>query len=192
MGIKPQRIVLGSTGITTCQNAFGALPIQRADEDTAVKILHKAYDGGIRFFDTARNYSDSEEKLGKAFGKMRDKIFIATKTAAKTPADFWTHLETSLRNLQTDYIDIYQFHNTDICYAPNDGMNMYECMLEAKKQGKIRHIGATCHKIGVAMECAGSGLYETMQFPFSYLSSDKELALVKKCKENNKAHQQCG
>ena len=185
MGIKPQSIVLGSTGITTCQNAFGALPIQRADEDTAVKILHKAYDGGIRFFDTARNYSDSEEKLGKAFGKMRDKIFIATKTAANTPADFWAHLETSLRNLQTDYIDIYQFHNTDICYAPNDGTKMYECMLEAKKQGKIRHIGATCHKIGVAMECAEAGLYETMQFPFSYLSSDKELALVQKCKENN-------
>ena len=185
MGVKPRQVTLGTTGITTCQNAFGALPVQRADMDTAMKILHKAYDGGIRFFDTARAYSDSEEKLGKAFEGVRDTIFIATKTAAKTPKDFWDNLETSLSNLKTDYIDIYQFHNTDICYAPNDGTNMYECMLEAKRQGKIRHIGATCHKIGVAMECVESGLYETMQFPFSYLSSDKELALVKKCKEKN-------
>ena len=98
MGIKPRQIILGTTGIITCQNAFGALPVQRADMDTAMRILHKAYDGGIRFFDTARAYSDSEEKLGRAFGKMREKIFIATKTAAKTPGDFWNHLETSLHN----------------------------------------------------------------------------------------------
>ena len=78
-------ITLGSTGITTPQNAFGALPIQRADKDTAVKILRKAYDGGMRFFDTARAYSDSEEKLGEAFCGMRDKIYIASKTMASAP-----------------------------------------------------------------------------------------------------------
>ena len=181
MGIKPQSIVLGSTGITTCQNAFGALPIQRADEDTAVKILHKAYDGGIRFFDTARNYSDSEEKLGKAFGKMRDKIFIATKTAAKTPEDFWAHLETSLRNLQTDYIDIYQFHNPAFCPKPGDGSGLYEAMQQAREQGKIRFIGITNHRLAVAGEAIESDLYATLQFPFSYLTTEKELELVRAC-----------
>lgn len=185
MGKTPRQITLGSTGITTVQNAFGALPVQRADMDTAVKILRKAYEGGIRFFDTARAYTDSEEKLGKAFEGMRDKIVIATKTAAHTPNQFWEHLNTSLTLLKTDYIDIYQFHCAGTCFRPDDGTGMYECMLEAKRQGKIRHIGITAHKLGIAEECVESGLYETLQFPLSYLSSDKELSLVQRCKEKN-------
>jgi aryl-alcohol dehydrogenase-like predicted oxidoreductase/NAD-dependent dihydropyrimidine dehydrogenase PreA subunit len=180
-----KQITLGNTGITVPQNAFGALPIQRVNMERAVKILHRAYEGGMRFFDTARAYSDSEEKLGAAFEGMRDKIYIASKSMAHTPEEFWAQLETTLHNLKTDYLDIYQFHCADRCFAPGDGTGMYECMLEAKAQGKIRHIGITAHKIGVAMECAESGLYETLQFPFSYLSSEKELALVEKCKEKN-------
>ena len=180
-----REITLGSTGITTRQNAFGALPIQRDDKDTAVAILRRAYEGGMTFFDTARAYSDSEEKVGEAFHGMREKVYIATKTAAKTPEQFWEQLETSLRMLQTDYIDLYQFHCVGQCYKPGDGTGMYECMLEAKAQGKIRHIGVTAHNIEIAMECVQSGLYETMQFPFSYLSSDKEIALVQACKEAN-------
>lgn len=180
-----REITLGSTGITTCQNAFGALPIQRDDRETAVAILRRAYEGGMTFFDTARAYSDSEEKLGEAFQGMREKIFIATKTMAKTPEQFWEQLETSLKMLRTDYIDIYQFHCVSQCYRPGDGTGMYECMLEAKAQGKIRHIGATAHNIEVAMEVVRSGLYETMQFPFSYLSSDREIALVNACREAN-------
>ena len=180
-----REITLGSTGITTRQNAFGALPIQRDDKDTAVAILRRAYEGGMTFFDTARAYSDSEEKVGEAFHGMREKVYIATKTAAKTPEQFWEQLETSLRMLQTDYIDLYQFHCVGQCYKPGDGTGMYECMLEAKAQGKIRHIGVTAHNIEVAMECVQSGLYETMQFPFSYLSSEKEIALVQACKEAN-------
>ncbi|MCH5211042.1 MAG: aldo/keto reductase [Oscillospiraceae bacterium] len=180
-----KQITLGSTGITVSQNAFGALPLQRTEMDEAVKILHHAYDGGMRFFDTARAYSDSEEKLGKAFEGMRDKIFIATKTMAKTPEEFRKQLETSLDLLKTDYVDIYQFHCVDRCFSPGDGTGMYECMLEAKAQGKIRHIGVTAHKIQVAMDCVESGLYETMQFPFSYLSSEKEFELVNKCREKN-------
>ncbi|MDO4623538.1 MAG: aldo/keto reductase [Eubacteriales bacterium] len=180
-----QKITLGKTGITTWQNAFGALPIQRDDMDTAVQILRRAYEGGMRFFDTARAYSDSEEKLGEAFHDIRENIVIATKTHAKTPEEFRMHLETSLKNLQTDYIDIYQFHCVNQCYRPGDGTGMYECMEEAKASGKIRHIGVTSHKIQVAMECVESGLYETMQFPFSYLSSQKELDLVAACKKAN-------
>ena len=180
-----RNITLGRSGITVPQNAFGALPIQRVTKDEAVQILRRAYDGGMRYFDTARAYSDSEEKLGAAFSGMRDKIYIATKTQAKTPEKFWEDLETSLKTLGTDYIDVYQFHMADQCYAPGDGSGMYECMVEAKEQGKIKHISITAHKLQVAMDIAVSDLYDTLQFPFSYLSSEKEIELVKLCKENN-------
>lgn len=178
-------ITLGSTGISSDRNGFGSLPIQRISTAEAAALLQRAYAGGITFFDTARAYSDSEEKLGVAFAGMRDKVTIATKTMAKTPDAFWQDLHTSLKNLQTDYIDLYQFHWPAICYKPDDGTGMYECMLEAKAQGKIRHIGLTNHQLGVAQECIDSGLYETLQFPFSYLSSDKELALVANCQAAN-------
>lgn len=180
-----RQITLGSTGITVPQNAFGALPIQRVSMEMAVKLLRRAYEGGMRFFDTARAYSDSEVKVGEAFDGMRKKVFIATKTGAKTPEEVRAQVETSLKNLRTDYIDIYQFHCADQCYRPGDGTGMYECMEELKKEGKIRHIGITAHKLYIAEEAVESGLYETLQYPFSYLSSEKEIALVKKCKEAN-------
>ena len=173
-----KQIVLGKTGITTPQNAFGALPVQRVDMNTAVKLLRRAYEGGMTFFDTARAYSDSEEKLGEAFDGMRDRIFISSKTQAKTPEKFWSDLETTLKNLRTDYLDIYQFHCASVCYRPGDGTGMYEAMVEAKNQGKIRHIGITAHLIGVAEDIVKSGLYETLQFPFSYLANEREIKLV--------------
>lgn len=178
-----KQITLGKTGITVPQNAFGALPIQRVSKETAVSLLREAYDGGMRFFDTARAYSDSEEKVGAAFDGMREKVFLATKTQAKTPEDFWADLETSLKNLRTDYIDLYQFHCVKQCWRPGDGTGMYEAMLEARARGKIRHIGVTAHLIAVAEELVASGLYETLQFPFSYLATDREIALVRSCRE---------
>ena len=180
-----KQITLGSTGIVTPQNAFGALPIQRDDTDTAVKLVRKAYEGGMTFFDTARAYSDSEIKCGLALSDIRDKVYIATKTGAKSPDEMKRQLETSLKNLKTDHVDIYQFHCSDVCYAPGDGSGMYECMEDFKRQGMIKHIGITCHKIGVAEDCVKSGLYETMQFPLSYLSGEREVALVNLCRENN-------
>lgn len=178
-----RNITLGKTGITTPQNAFGALPIQRVDLDTAVRLLRGAKDGGMTFFDTARAYSDSEEKVGAAFSGMRDQVYIASKTQAKTPEKFWEDLHTTLTNLRTDYLDIYQLHCAPQCYVPGDGTGMYEAMVEAKKQGKIRHIGITAHLIGVAEEIVKSGLYETLQFPFSYLASEREIELVKSCEK---------
>ncbi|MCR4715542.1 MAG: aldo/keto reductase, partial [Lachnospiraceae bacterium] len=180
-----KNITLGSTNITTPQNAFGALPIQRVDLETAVRLLRNAYDGGMTFFDTARAYSDSEIKLGEAFHGMRDKIFIASKTMAKTPEQFYKDLDTTLTNLKTDYLDIYQFHCVKQCYKPNDGTGMYEAMLDAKKQGKIRHVGITAHLIGVAEEIVESGLYETLQFPFSYLATERDINLVKATENAN-------
>lgn len=146
-------------------------------------MLQKAFDHGINYYDTARAYSDSEEKLGEAFRYVREKIVISTKTAAKTAEAFWKDLDESLRKLKTDYINIYQFHTPDFCPRPGDESGLYDAMLEAKAQGKIRHIGITNHKITVANEAVASGLYETMQFPFSYLASKKELKLVADCKE---------
>ena len=178
-------VTLGSTGIQVVQNGFGALPIQRDSKEVAVKIVRRAYEGGMRFFDTARAYSDSEEKVGEALNDVRDNLYIATKTMAQTPEEFWEQLETSLRLLKTDYIDIYQFHCANQVYAPGDGTGMYECMLEAKAQGKIRHIGITAHKIQIAFDAVESGLYETLQYPFSYLAAEREKELVAKCKEKN-------
>ena len=177
-----RQLRLGRTEIVTPQNAFGALPIQRDDTATAVGLLRKAYEGGMTFFDTARAYTDSEEKVGIALSDVRDRIFIATKTGASSVEEMKRHLETSLKNLQTDYIDIYQFHMAGQCYKPGDGTGMYEAMEDFKRQGMIRHIGITAHKIGVAEEAVESGLYATLQFPFSYLSGQREIDLVEKCR----------
>jgi predicted aldo/keto reductase-like oxidoreductase len=176
-----KQVTIGKTGITVEKNGFGALPIQRISQADAVKLLRRAYEGGMTYFDTARAYSDSEEKLGAAFSGMRDKIIIATKTGAKTVQDFWSDLETSLKNLRTDYIDIYQFHNPSFCPRPGDGTGLYEAMEQAKAQGKIRFISITNHRMDVAKEAVASGLYETLQYPFSYLSTDEEIALVQSC-----------
>lgn len=142
-------VTLGSTGITVNKNGFGALPIQRISQEDAVALARKAYRAGIRFFDTARAYTDSEVKLGKAFDGIREEVYIATKTMAVTVEGFWNDLHTSLENLRTDYVDIYQFHNPAFCPKPGDG----------------------------------TGLYETLQFPFCYISGEQELALVDACKQ---------
>ena len=116
---------------------------------------------------------------------MRDRVYLASKTAAVTPEAFWKDLETTLTNLKTDYLDIYQFHNPDFCPKPGDDSGVYECMQKAKEQGKIRHISITNHRLKVAEEAIESGLYDTLQFPFCYLASERDLALVEKCKEKD-------
>ncbi|OUQ45888.1 aldo/keto reductase [Drancourtella sp. An12] len=178
-----ERVVLGKTGLKVNKNGFGALPIQRISKEDAVVLLQKAFQNGINYFDTARAYSDSEEKMGAALHEVRDQIIISTKTAAQNGEDFWKDLEMSLEKLQTDYIDLYQFHNPSFCPKPGDGSGLYEAALEAKEQGKIRHIGITNHRIAVAKEAVLSGLYETLQFPFSYLASEEEVELVELCRQ---------
>ena len=180
-----KKIRLGKTELLVTQNGFGALPIQRVSFEQAEIILKKAYNGGINYFDTARMYSDSEEKMGRALADVRDNIIISTKTTAKNTADFWSDLFTSLECLKTSYIDIYQFHNPSFCPKPGDGTGLYEAMTEAKAKGYIRHIGITNHRLAVAEEAVLSGLYETLQFPFSYLSGEKEENLVKLCAEHD-------
>ena len=178
-----QTVRLGKTNLTVSKNGFGALPVQRVSMDEAVRLLRKAYDGGFNYFDTARFYTDSEEKIGLALADVRESIIISTKTMRTDVEGFWRELEESLSLLKTDYIDIYQFHNPPFCPRPGDGTGLYEAMLEAKRLGKIRHIGITSHKLHIAEEAVRSGLYETLQFPFSYLASEKEEALVRLCEE---------
>lgn len=179
------QIRLGKTEIITDKNGFGALPIQRISFEEADALIMRAYENGVTFFDTARFYTDSEEKLGRSLCArgLRSKVYLASKTMCSTTEEFWSQLDTTLSNLQTDYLDLYQFHNPSFCPKPGDGTGLYEAMQEARACGKIRHIGITNHRIAVAKEAIESGLYETMQFPFCYLSADADLELAALCKE---------
>lgn len=180
-----KQVTLGRTGLSVNKNGFGALPIQRISQDEAARLLQKALDGGINFFDTARAYSDSEEKIGRALSARREQFTLATKTMAAGAEGFWGDLHTSLKKLNTDCIDIYQFHNPAFCPKPGDGSGLYEAMEQARAQGKIRFIGITNHRLAVAREAAASGLYDTLQFPFNYLATAEEIALVEECKARN-------
>ena len=180
-----KKVTLGRTGLVVAKNGFGALPIQRIGAAEAARLLRRALDGGFDYFDTARFYTDSEAKIGAALSDRRDRFTLATKTGAKTADAFWKDLETSLSLLKTDHIDVYQFHNLPFVPKPGDGSGLYEAMLKAREQGKIRFIGLTNHRIALARDAVESGLYDTLQFPFSYLSNDEERALVARCAERD-------
>ncbi len=180
-----EHIILGRTGLKVNKNGFGALPIQRIDFQSARRLLRRAYANGFNFFDTSRIYTDSEEKIGYALNDQRHMLLIATKTKASNREEFFRDLEESLTMLRTDYVDLYQFHNVSFCPRPGDGTGLYEAMLEAKQQGKIRFIGITTHRLAVAQEIIRSGLYDTLQYPFSYLADDREIQLVRDCKRAN-------
>ena len=168
------------------RSGFGALPIQRRSFADAGAILQRAYDAGITFFDTARAYSDSEEKIGSVFSPaMRQRVFIATKTMAKNAEDFWRDLQESLHKLKTDYVDLYQFHNPPFMPKPGGEDGLYDAMLQARQEGKVRHIGITNHRMQVAREAAESGLYETLQYPFSLLCQQPDLELLDLCEKND-------
>lgn len=177
--------VLGSTGLKVSKDGFSALPLQRISMAGAISLLQRALDGGINLFETARSYGDSEEKLGAALSTRRKSIVLTTKTAAKNADVLRIDLEISLKKLRTDYIDIYQFHNPPFCPRPGDGSGLYEAVLNVKTQGKVRFIGITSHRLSVAREAVESGLYDILQFPFSYLSDEQELALVRFCEKKN-------
>ena len=175
-------LVLGKTGLNVTKTAMGCLPVQRCSKEEGVKLLQAAYNGGIRYFDTANAYTDSEEKIGLALADVRKDIVISTKSHAWSREGILSHIENSLKMMKTDYIDLFQFHQVPSVPDPNDPEGPYAGALEAKERGWIRHIGVTAHRITVAEECIESGLFETLQFPFSYISSDRDIALAEKCK----------
>ena len=176
-------IPLGSTGLTVTKTAMGCLPLQRCEKDYGVHLLQAAFEGGIRYFDTANAYTDSEEKIGLALAGVRDQIVLSTKSQARDRDGVLRHIENSLKMLRTDHIDLFQFHNVPEMPDPADPNGAYAGALEAKERGWIDHIGVTTHRVGVAEECIASGFFETLQFPFSYISSERDLALADKCRE---------
>lgn len=177
-----QHFILGRTGLEISRTGFGALPIQRVSFDEAARILNRALDGGISYIDTARAYTDSEAKIGAGIGHRRGEFTLATKTMAKTAEGFERDLEASLRALNTDVIDVYQFHNPDFVPVPGGADGLYDAAVKAREAGRIRFIGITNHSLERAFEAANSGLYDTLQYPFNHLATDREIELVKLCK----------
>lgn len=180
-----KKFILGRTGLEISRTGFGALPIQRVTFEEAAQLLNRALDAGITYIDTARMYTDSEAKIGKAISHRRSEYCIATKTHAKTAEGFWKDLETSLKLLNTDCIDVYQFHNPPFVPVPGGEDGLYDAAVKAREMGKIRFIGITQHSIERAEFAVNSGLYDTLQYPFNHLATEREVALVKLCKEKN-------
>lgn len=178
-----KQIRLGKTGLLVGKTSFGALPIQRISKEDAARLVRRAFDAGVNYFDTAHLYTDSEEKLGLALHDVRQQVVISTKSGATDKKTVLAEVENSLRMLQTDYIDLFQFHNPAVLPDPNDPDGAYAAALELKQKGYIRHIGITNHRFAVAQQAIDSGNFETLQFPFCYLASDKEYALVENCRK---------
>lgn len=182
------KVTLGKTKISVEKNGFGALPIQRVSIKESTYLLQKAYNEGIDFYDTARLYTDSEKKIGIGFEGFnnnypRESIILASKSGATKKEDLLKDLNESLNNLQTDYLDIYQLHNPSFLPKPSEDNGLYDSLLDLKDEGRIRHIGITTHKHEIALEAIKSQLYETIQYPFSYISDVKDLEIVEKAKD---------
>jgi len=168
---------LGRTDIEAAVVGFGGIPIQGLSFSEAERVLLHAFDNGIDFFDSARGYTDSEEKIGRALGKHRDRITLATKAMSRDAASMLGELETSLRKLRTDMIDLYQFHavgserQLEKILAPGGA---FETLSAAKARGKIRWIGITGHSRAVMMKAVGTGMFDTVQFPFNPIETEWE------------------
>ena len=184
------KIRLGKTGLEVTRVGFGGIPIQRLTEAEAIKVVHRVIDLGLTYIDTANGYTVSEERIGKAVkGRRREDVVIATKTGSRDPKEMEQHLDLSLKRLQTDYIDIYQFHqvgtedNYNKVMDPETGV--YEVFEKAKKAGKIRHIGVTSHQIDIAKKLVASDKFETMMFPFNFVTSEPATELLPLCKQHD-------
>lgn len=173
---------LGRTDLMVTRTAFGVLPLQRVDMEEASRILRRAFDAGVNFYDTARMYTDSEEKIGRALSDVRDSIVIATKSTSTTKSGLLADLEISLRNLKTDHVDILQLHNPSGLPDPDDPESSYAGLLEAREKGLTRFIGMTNHSVERASSAVASGLYDTLQFPLCSISAPADLALIDQCR----------
>ena len=166
-------VTLGKTGLKVSRMGFGGIPIQKCNEED-VKILMKALaDRGVNYIDSARGYTVSEALIGQAIEGMRDKFVLATKSMSRTKEAMEKDIETSLSNFRTDYIDLYQVHNPgeadlEKVIAPGGAL---EALLQAKKDGKIGHIGLTAHSIQVFEKALEMDWVETIMFPYNIVES---------------------
>ncbi len=185
-----RKIRLGCTNLFVSEIGFGGIPIQRLTAEEAVAVVRRALDLGVTFLDTAHGYTTSEERIGQAIAGRREGLVLASKSPARDGATFAEHLELSLKRLGTEYIDIYQFHgvNTPQDYerilAPGGAL---ERAREAQAAGRIRHIGITTHSLALAQEFVRSGHFETVMFPFNFISTEPETALLPLCRANDVA-----
>ena len=178
---------LGNTGLKVSRLGFGGIPIQRITQEEATALIHKLPEYGVNYIDTARGYTVSEEYLGIAMEGIRDKFVLATKSMARTREAMEKDIETSLKNLRTDHIDLYQVHN-----APPAQMKLVtgeggalEALLEAKAAGKIGHIGITAHEIGTFEMGLEMDWVETIMFPYNFVEL-QAADLIRKCAEKGK------
>ena len=182
---------LGKTGLEVSRIGMGGIPIVRPTENEAIKVIRRCLDLGVNFIDTAWRYHPSEERIGKAIAGRREQVILTTKTFTrgkgdKAKATALEQLEASLKSLNTDYIDLWQFHgiNTFEEYERVLGGTM-EAAQEALQTGKIRHIGISSHSMEVALKAVSSGLFETIQFPFNFVNNDPADELVPLAREHD-------
>ena len=178
--------VLGKTGLKISRLGFGGIPIQRIDAEGTKALMHQMKDAGINYIDTARGYTVSEEYLGYALEGIREHFVIATKSMARTKEAMAADIDISLKNLRTDYIDLYQVHNPspaqlEQVMAPGGAL---EALLEAKQAGKIGHIGLTAHSLDVFRTALDLDWVETFMFPYNIVETQGE-KLIAKCAEKN-------
>ncbi len=178
--------ILGKTGLRVSRMGFGGLPIQSTDENACREILARLSELGVNYIDTARAYTVSEGYIGNALAGQRDKFILATKSMARDREGMQKDIELSLRNLQTDYIDIYQIHNPnpaafETVIGPGGAL---EALQEAKNAGKIGHIGFTCHTADMFRRVLEEDWVETVMFPYNIVETQGE-ALIKLCREKN-------
>lgn len=166
---------LGNTDMNVSAVGFGGIPIQGISGDEATKVIRHALDAGIDFFDTARGYTDSEEKIGRALGSRRGSVCLASKAMSRDAKGMRGELETSLRKLRTDTIDLYQCHavgsieQLDRVTGPGGAL---EALLEAKGEGKVRWTGITGHSRAVLLEAVSRSLFDTVQLPFNAIETE--------------------
>ena len=178
---------LGNTGLKVSRLGFGGIPIQRITQEEATALIHKLPEYGINYIDTARGYTVSEEYLGIAMEGIRDKFVLATKSMARTREAMEKDIETSLKNLRTDHIDLYQVHNAppaQMSIVTGEG-GALEALLEAKAAGKIGHIGITAHEIGTFEMGLEMDWVETIMFPYNFVEL-QAADLIRKCAEKGK------
>jgi hypothetical protein len=168
-------VTLGKSRLQVSEIGFGGIPIIPLGHEAAVDVVKHCYEQGITFFDTANMYGNSEKMIGDALQGVRDKVVIATKTLRRDKAGAAEHIELSLKNLKTDYIDLYQLHNIakdedfEQVMSADGAMAAIE---EAMASGKIRQVGVTSHKIATAIKVCRTGRFTTLQFPFNFIEND--------------------
>ncbi len=182
-----EKRILGKTGLEIVCVGFGGIPIQRVNQEKVIEIVDELEKVGVNFIDTARGYTVSEGFLGNALKGRRDKFILATKSMVKDYDAMKEDVETSLKDLQTNYIDLYQLHlvkdMNDYNHVMSD-QGAYRALLEAKEAGKIGHIGITAHSADFMMEVIDTMPFETLQFPYNIVESQAE-ELFKKAHARN-------